>query len=97
MERRVSSTTKLDDVFYDTICYLRHGKRVYLSALSSAFTLLNSFLNKCEALELGAVEMIDCRRGFALRFILTPNKPQQFYYEIRYLVSLYAKKAKLTF
>ena len=76
VQRRVSSTTKLDDVFYDTICYLRHGKRVLLSALSSAYSLLNSFLTKCEVLDLGAVEMVDCRRGIALRFILTPNKPQ---------------------
>ena len=87
----------MNDIFYDTICYLRHGKRVLLSALSSAFSLLNSFLNKCEFLDLAAVEIVDCERGFALRFILTPNKPQQFYYDIRQLVNADAKKAKLTF
>ena len=97
MLRRVSCATNLNDLFLNVIWCLWHGKRVLLSALSGTFNMLNSFLNKCEAIDLGAVEIIDCQKGSTLRFILTPNKPQQFYHDIKELVSVDAKNAKLTF
>jgi hypothetical protein len=95
--RKVTKHTHLNDLFSNVIWCLWHGKRVLISALSDRFNMVKSFLKKCEAIDLGAVEMIVCQKGHALRFTLTPNKPQQFYHDIKELVKGDAKKAKLTF
>ena len=78
----------MNDIFLDTICYLSHGRRVFFSALGSAFSLLNSFLSKCEILDLAAVDIDACERDSVLRFIMTPDKPQQFYCDIKQLVNV---------